>query len=199
VTDLPPPPPPPPPPASPPPSAPQGGDYPSLRPGSRADLPRAGRNAPASIFQRLIARFLDLFLISLPMQAWAVSAGYLHTADRQTRIDAPTWFLASALVVQVVYEVAFIGWRGQTLGKMALRIRAARYVDGGVPSWQQAAFRSLVPAALQFLALVLPESAGTLEVVLTVALLYVFAAALFDPLLRGLHDKAAGTIVLRTR
>jgi uncharacterized RDD family membrane protein YckC len=168
-------------------------------PASRADLPRVGADAPASIFQRLIARVLDLFLISLPMQAWAVSAGYVHTVGNQTRVDAPTWFLACALVVQVVYEVLLIGWRGQTLGKMALRIRAARYVDGGLPTWQQSAFRSLVPAVPQFVALVLPSSAGTLDVVLTVALLYVFGAALFDPLLRGIHDKAAGTIVLRTR
>jgi len=142
---------------------------------------------------------LDLILLLIPLQIVAGSAGLIHTKGGKTTIDTPSWFLVLSVVLPVLYEFLLTGWRGQTVGKMALRVRVVRYADGGRTTWQQSAFRALVPTVPQFLALMLPESAAVLRFVLALLGAWVYVSALFDPLLRGIHDRAAGTIVLRTR
>jgi uncharacterized RDD family membrane protein YckC len=202
VTDFPPqlpPPPPPTPPLGGPP--PWGGErpYPTPPPTSRADLPTSGKGSLASVLQRVVARLLDLILLVVPLQIVAASAGLIHTNGNEATIDTPEWFLVLTVALPVVYEFLMTGWRGQTVGKMILRVRVVRYSDGGRATWQQSAFRALVPAVPQFLALMLPTSAEVFRFVLSLAGAWIYISALFDALLRGIHDRAAGTIVLRTR
>ena len=123
----------------------------------------------------------------------------VHTKAGETTIDTPDWFLIVTVVLPVLYEFLMTGWNGQTLGKMIVKVRVVRYLDGGRATWQQSAFRALVPAVPQFLALMLPPSAEVLRFVLALLGAWVYVSALFDPVLRGIHDRAAGTIVLRTR
>jgi uncharacterized RDD family membrane protein YckC len=79
-----------------------------------------------------------------------------------------------------------VSWRGQTLGKIALRIRIVRMADGAIPTPAQAAIRFLLPTAVA--AIPIP--------ILSVVALLIYVSAVWDPQRRGYHDKASGTIVL---
>ena len=61
-------------------------------------------------------------------------------------------------------------------------------VVGTTPDVTQATMRALVPVS----ALALPAIGVAMY-------LFVFLTAMFNPLLRGIHDYAAGTVVVRTR
>ena len=77
-----------------------------------------------------------------------------------------------SLVALVVYFGLLTYWRnGRTLGKRLLRIRAVS-TDGSAPGFKWAAVRTLL-------------------------LLFVIPACITDRDLRGLHDRAANTIVVR--
>jgi len=64
---------------------------------------------------------------------------------------------------------------------MALRIRVAALPDGGDPGWARAFLRWLVPVFMNIV-----PGLGLLA----------WAWVLVDPLRQGLHDKAAGTVVV---
>jgi uncharacterized RDD family membrane protein YckC len=85
------------------------------------------------------------------------------------------------LLISFAYTVPLTATRGQTLGKMALRIRIAALPDGGTPGVARAFVRWLVPLAMNII-----PGLGLL----------CYAWILIDPLRQGLHDKAAGTVVV---
>ena len=91
-------------------------------------------------------------------------------------------FFAVALVVPVAYFSFFHGWRGQTPGKMAVRIRVV-LENGERISYVRALIRYLVALALWF-AFYIP---GVIDVLFP----------LFDKKKQAIHDKAAGTVVVR--
>ena len=68
-------------------------------------------------------------------------------------------FAVAATVGQVLYEVAFVAIKGQTPGKMLLKIKVAREVDGQIPGWGPAFLRwvpnlvGLVPCVGSFLSI----------------------------------------------
>ena len=156
------------------------------RPREVADFPSRGPNSLASLAERGIARAIDILLPTVPVVIVIV---VLMT--RQAEPDAsklPPWprFLLIGLVL--AYETGCVAWRGRTVGKVLLGTRVARVLKGTKPDFTQAFMRALVPVA----ALAVP----------TVGLgLYfcVFLSATFSPIRRGLHDHAAGTVVVRTR
>jgi uncharacterized RDD family membrane protein YckC len=156
------------------------------RPRDADDFPAKGPNSLASIAERGVARGIDILVPSVP-----VVIVILVLMSRQTVADAsklPPWprFLLIGLVL--VYETGCVAWRGRTVGKVLLGTRVARVVKGTKPDATQALMRALVPVA----ALAVP----------TIGLgLYagVFLSATFSPIRRGLHDHAAGTVVVRTR
>jgi uncharacterized RDD family membrane protein YckC len=90
------------------------------------------------------------------------------------------------LVGGIVYEVTFTALKGQTPGKMATRIRVIRVVDGSVPGWGPALGRWAVPAVPVLIPVLGLMWAGL-----------VYLSVTWDPRLRGWHDKAAGTAVVR--
>jgi len=93
-----------------------------------------------------------------------------------------TYFVVD-LGVSFVYSFALIALRGRTLGMMMMRIYAVDAVEGRTPiDPARAAIRSLVAGALT----VIPLAA-------IVDLLW----PLWDPRNQTIHDKAAGTVVLR--
>jgi uncharacterized RDD family membrane protein YckC len=85
-----------------------------------------------------------------------------------------------------VYETLMIALLGRTVGKIAMGTRVVRLVDGGRPGWWEAVMRALVPLSLG----AIPRVGVFLGVL-------VYSIALWNPLRQGLHDKAAGTLVVR--
>lgn len=68
-------------------------------------------------------------------------------------------FIIAATVGQVMYEVAFVAIKGQTPGKMVMKVKVVRESDGQIPGWGPAFMRwapnlvSLVPCLGSFLSL----------------------------------------------
>jgi uncharacterized RDD family membrane protein YckC len=88
-----------------------------------------------------------------------------------------------AAVLFVIYGMVMIGSRGQTVGMMAVGIKATRE-DGGVVSFGQAFARALV------------------QVVMTYTVIVILLSdlwPLWDPKRQTLHDKAVKTVVIRSR
>ena len=98
----------------------------------------------------------------------AVACGLL--AGLFTAPEAPrNW----SLVVLAVYYPLTTAFLGQTFGMRLLRIRVARLADGRPPALPYAVVR-------------------------TILLMLLIPAVIWDRDRRGLHDRAAGTVVLRT-
>jgi uncharacterized RDD family membrane protein YckC len=93
------------------------------------------------------------------------------------------------------YEIATVGLLGRTLGNMAVRTRVVRIDDGGYPGLRAALVRWFVPQVgfLIVLALSWPDAVSLLWSIA------VFAPILSGPTFRGLHDRAAGVMVLDDR
>lgn len=127
---------------------------------------------------------IDQILIVLPAAFIAVAIGFRPT-DSVTSRSLLT-FNIGLTAAAFVYETLMIGFLGRTVGKIALGTRVVRLVDGGRPTWSEAAMRALVPLAL-----------GAIPQVGVVLGLVVYSLALWNPLRQGLHDKAAGTLVVR--
>ena len=91
----------------------------------------------------------------------------------------------------LAYQVGLVAWRSQTLAKMAVGTRVVDAATGGRPTLWQAATRAVVPLAGVVVDVAVGGSrAGTLWV------LAVYGSLLFDERRRGLHDRAAGTLVV---
>jgi uncharacterized RDD family membrane protein YckC len=91
------------------------------------------------------------------------------------------------LGVWLGYSIVFAHTSGETIGRIAVGIRVVDLRDGRPPSWGRATIRALFQLGL-FLLLVVPILA---------ALNY--ARVLWDARKQGWHDRAARTIVVRTR
>jgi len=91
--------------------------------------------------------------------------------------------LILAAVIFLIYGVVMIGSRGQTVGMMAVGIKATRD-DGGAVSYGQAFGRSLIQLIMSY----------------TVVLILLSDFwPLWDKKRQTLHDKAVGTVVVRSR
>ncbi|MFF6961057.1 RDD family protein [Streptomyces sp. NPDC008317] len=152
-----------------------------------ADQP-SGMAPLASLGQRLLARVVDtaiLIVLDVLLSA-AVFGGDLSNpgdAGRGKEILAG----AATFIAYFLYEGAMTAARGQTLGKMLLRIRAARLEDGAVPGgvgWTRAAVYALP---------------GVLVTILIGPLFWLLNSlwCTWDkPFRQCLHDKAARTVVV---
>jgi uncharacterized RDD family membrane protein YckC len=142
------------------------------------------RSAPlASVGQRFLARLLDGLILAVP--GLVLVAPFLHLHDDGT-FSWPLWNELAFLAMGAAYEISFIALRGQTLGKSACKVRVVpANGTGEPPGWGAAAIRYLVPAVV-----------AALKVV-GIFVLLVYGWAVFDRHRQGLHDKAAGTLVVR--
>jgi len=156
------------------------------------DFPETGTNALATFAQRAWARIIDTFLTLFVVLA-LVPLLPLRTMvdDPEQAVAAIVWSLALWAVVAGSYETIAVALFGVTAGKAAFGIRVARFADGRRPTWEQALMRCLLPlaGATGLGAFGFPViGAGT-----------VYLSSLSNPLGRGWHDHAGGTIVIRTR
>jgi len=146
------------------------------RPQEAADFPATGVNSLASFTQRGTARGIDALIPLVPVVAILMT---IALRDPTSDEALPRWPVFVGIFIAVVYETTFIAWRGQTLGKMLLGVRVAQLVNGAKPDPSQSALRALV-----WMVLALPAGLGLLT-------------AVFSRDGRGLHDRFAGTRVVR--
>ena len=104
--------------------------------------------------------------------------------------------VAAALgaTVYLAYVVALTVLRGQTLGKVAMGAKVVDEGTGQLPGLWQAATRAVVPLA----GVVVDVALGAAVVGMFWALT-VYGWLLFDERRRGVHDKAAGTVVVEVK
>ena len=124
---------------------------------------------------------------SIPSQSYILWFETYAVPDFQPWLSIFTIHLAGVillLVPSLLYELPLTAARGQTIGKIIMRIKVTYNSDGRVPGWK----RSSVRWAIIYLPLLVPII-GIIISILTIA------SPLFDPQRRGWHDKIADTIV----
>ncbi len=137
----------------------------------------------APIGRRTIGLILDQFLLALPVVLVVIALGY--TPSDTVTSQSLLIFNVALITTAFVYETVMIAMLGRTVGKFATGTRVVRLVDGQRPTWSAAVMRSLVPLSLG----AIPRIGVFLSVMC-------YAMALWNPLRQGLHDKAAGTLVV---
>ena len=138
----------------------------------------------APIVRRVGGLVIDQILVALPVFAVVVAVGF--TPSDTVTSKSLLVFNIAVTSLAFVYETLMIALLGRTVGKLAMGTRVVRLVDGGRPGWGEAVMRALVPLSLG----AIPRVGVFLGVL-------VYSIALWNPLRQGLHDKAAGTLVVR--
>jgi uncharacterized RDD family membrane protein YckC len=138
----------------------------------------------APILRRVFGLLLDQILVALPVVVVVIAVGF--RPDDTVTSESLVVFNIAVTGVAFVYETLMIALLGRTVGKIAFGTKVVRMLDGGRPDWFQATMRALVPLSLS----AIPRVGVVLGVL-------VYSLALWNPLRQGLHDKAAGTLVVR--
>ncbi|WP_265447610.1 RDD family protein [Flexivirga meconopsidis] len=178
---------------------------------------RIGKTTPdgeptAAWWRRLVAYILDYLLIAgvalviaLPwvrpwMDDFSGWYGDVMDAAREGRsqppmpdslLQLPWQYPLIMLGLFLVYEIALVSWRGQTLGKMALGIRVRGTGSTARPALNAVAVRSLVKG--------IPFIGGLVPLVGSLGSLFGLIDGLLplgDKNAQSLHDKAAKTYVV---
>ncbi|MDQ2826348.1 MAG: RDD family protein [Actinomycetota bacterium] len=139
--------------------------------------------ALASIGQRVGGALVDGLLTSMVVVV-PLLLGVITVDDLQGQLP-PGWAVV-LLVFGAVYTVVPTALWGQTLGKVAIGTRVVTEADGSLPGWRRSTIRWALPGL-----------AGRLPYIGIFVSLGVTASLVLDARRRGLHDKAAGTIVVR--
>jgi uncharacterized RDD family membrane protein YckC len=130
----------------------------------------------ATIGRRFAAAVIDSFIVNLPLIAvvFAILSGSgLTLKGGMTR--NPLWYLPA--VASVIYQAAMLKARGQTLGKMAMKVKVVR-PDGSAITGGQAWGREVLRFVLGFLYII------------------DYIPALFTDDRKTLHDMLASTRVV---
>ncbi len=104
----------------------------------------------------------------------------------------PWWVASGASAAFLAVQLLQLGIWGRTWGCRLGKIRVVTYVDNSKATWAAVTIRCTIPFIAS--AIFVPVGAGMLGLFLELA---VYFSALLDPHLRSVHDKAAGTIVIR--
>jgi uncharacterized RDD family membrane protein YckC len=133
----------------------------------------------SGLFRRAGAALIDTAILEAPLVALARGG------------SIPGWF---GLVINALYATALVAWRGQTLGMMLVNIRVARISDGGTPAVNAA----LVHWGVFVGPALIPIDSSFITILSLAWTVFILASMVQDPLRRGIHDRAAGTIVVLT-
>ncbi|WP_399090346.1 RDD family protein [Streptomyces sp. BBFR2] len=152
--------------------------------------PLAGMPPLAGRGRRLVARIIDAIIIGVPVGL--IMSGIVGWVDYTSTSNAETGKQATVsgvtMLVYLVYEGLMLTHRGQTVGKMAMRIRVAMLTDGAVPTTQAGWVRAAVYT--------LPEIVPCCGLIFW--LVNVVWCTWDKPYQQCLHDKAAKTVVVST-
>lgn len=170
--------------------------YPAAIPRSRDDLPTVGEGSVPILWVRAGARIVDQLILAIPMMA-IIWPTIVIDPDGSMEFNPDVRSSLLLLCVASLYEATFLSLWGSTPGKALLGLRVVRFVDGDHPKVYQCVLRTLTPNLLDFFAL--GKVASWLSSLAQLYSTSVFASAVFDPIGRGLHDRVAGTILLRSR
>ncbi|HEX2038796.1 MAG TPA: RDD family protein [Acidimicrobiales bacterium] len=109
------------------------------------------------------------------------------------------WTTAVCVVLVAAYDIVGVALWGQTLGKLVVRTRVVLDATSEVPGWWPATVRWAVQAPFAVVALVPSiDAVGVVAIAGALYPLVVYGPILWDRQHQGLHDKAAGTVVVRT-
>lgn len=169
---------------------PTGGPPPAAPPPAAAGATATNVNY-AEWWQRAVAWVIDwaiLFVVNLVVGS-VIGGAATVTVDQTTGTVSPGGLVALIggnlvlLVVGIAYYVVLNGnERGQTVGKMAMKIAVRNEETGGPAGYGKAGIRYLVGAVL-FILCFIP---GIVNVLFP----------LWDPKKQTIHDKAANTVVV---
>lgn len=135
---------------------------------------------------RIGGLFVDQTVAGLPPFLVLLAMGYTPVEMLQGTVGF--WFNVVFVTIGLVHETIGV-WRwGRTAGKVAFRTKVVHVADGGSVTLSSAFIRALVPAAFG----VVPGIGMFLG-------LAVYLWAFVDPRRQGIHDKAAGTLVVLYR
>ena len=137
----------------------------------------------ASIGQRVAGALVDGLLTSMVVVV-PLLLGVIELDRLESQLPAPV--VLGLFLFGAIYTVVPTAVWGQTLGKIAVGTRVVVEADGSVPGWRRAALRWALPGV-----------AGRLPYIGLVVSLAVMASLVFDRRRRGLHDRLAGTIVVK--
>ena len=137
----------------------------------------------ASIGQRVAGALIDGLLISMVVVI-PLLLGFV-TWERLER-DVPESIVLGLFSFSAIYTIVPTAIWGQTAGKLAVGARVVTVADGSVPGWWRSVMRWTLPGL-----------AGRLPYVGLWVSVVIIATVIGDPRRRGLHDRLAGTIVLR--
>ena len=137
----------------------------------------------ASIAQRVGGALVDGLLTSM-----VVVVPLLLGLVESDRIDEslPAAVLLGLFLFGAIYTIVPTALWGQTLGKIAVGSRVVAEDDGSLPGWRRSVLRWALPGVL-----------GRMPYVGLWVGLAIMASLAWDPRRRGLHDRLAGTVVVR--
>jgi len=147
-------------------------------------LASIGARAGAWIIDEIIV-FIPAVAVVVVVMASRIDLGSTPPPDLEEVTEAmPAWLAFVPIVFRIAYDAVLVGWLGRTVGMMALRIQV-RSAGGGPLPWWQAGIRAMVPGLAQ-----------CVPVYGSFARMGVYLSASFDEARRGLHDRAAGSLVI---
>ncbi len=144
-----------------------------------AAIPEMAAVRYAGFWMRLGAWLIDWVIIWFALGVFR-TLGFLDELS-PTDLGVRAVLAVLGVVLPLGYYVALTGLKGQTVGKMSLRIKVVN-VDGKVPGLGYAALREIVG-----------------KIVSGIMLLLGFLWIAWDPRKRGWHDYIAGTRVVKVR
>lgn len=139
--------------------------------------------------QRLVGALVDSVVLGLLL--WVSRAAFTPGPSK--------WASAFTLALGAAYEIVGVALWGRTVGKVVARTRVVMLDDRSIPGVAGATRRWVVPAAFGLLALALPSDGSVARAVFLLGPVWgavVFLGVLSNRRRQGLHDRAAGTVVL---
>ena len=143
------------------------------------------QDALGSIGRRALAQFIDGIVVGVPLFFLTLPFGTSITSEELSDSQL-LWLTVLWVGVSLVYNTVAIAMWGSTIGKRSIGLKVVNRSDGGPVSWTYASVRALVPTVVQLVPVIGPG-----------LVIVVYLRAIFHPLRQGLHDAAAGTIVVK--
>ena len=137
---------------------------------------------------RLLARVVDWIVVGLPASILAGVVFGSSVDDTFEEVSPGASLTVTA--IWLIYEISMIALKGQTLGKMATRIKVVRAENGGLPEWDHSFMRWAPLGACSIISAWVP-GIGLLS-------LLIYLSFVWDKKRQGWHDMVGKTLVIKT-